>query len=143
MHPACSTEPGEERAGSVLRWVISLLDSGKSAEMRKVCRGCTSPMLIELQSTQRETEIRTKLNTMIKSALGDRRGSMMELAGLATAPAKQGRGYATALVKELNNKARPPFVSNISWLMRRARAAIGRRERLRRLVNHRRREVVL
>ncbi|RPD62151.1 hypothetical protein L226DRAFT_613462 [Lentinus tigrinus ALCF2SS1-7] len=82
-------EPGEPRTGPLLRWIISLLKSGKkSAEMRK-----------------REAEIATKLETMIKSALGDRRASMMVLSGLATAPAKQGRGYATALVKTLNDKA--------------------------------------
>ncbi|RDX44722.1 hypothetical protein OH76DRAFT_1046452 [Lentinus brumalis] len=81
-------EPGEKRADSLIIYIASLFNPFKSAELRK-----------------RETEIGTKLRTMFKSALGDRVNDMMELAGLATAPEKQGRGYATALVKFLNDMA--------------------------------------
>ncbi|RDX44703.1 hypothetical protein OH76DRAFT_1559523 [Lentinus brumalis] len=79
---------GEKRAGPLVLWVHTLFNGFKSAELRK-----------------RETEIGTKLRAMFKSALGDRVNEMMELAGLATAPEKQGRGYATALVKALNDMA--------------------------------------
>ncbi|RPD62152.1 hypothetical protein L226DRAFT_535520 [Lentinus tigrinus ALCF2SS1-7] len=83
-------EPGDARAGPLLSWVLKLpfFDRVKSSELRK-----------------REIEVGTKLRAMIKSALGDRVSEMMELSGLATAPAKQGRGYATALVKYLNDMA--------------------------------------
>ena len=45
----------------------------------------------------------TKLRAMLKSVFGERVDQMMELSGLATSPAKQGRGYATALVRTLND----------------------------------------
>ena len=48
----------------------------------------------------------TKLRAMLKSVFGERVDQMMELSGLATSPAKQGRGYATALVRTLNDMVR-------------------------------------
>ncbi|KAI0706890.1 hypothetical protein C8T65DRAFT_740445 [Cerioporus squamosus] len=81
-------EAGEKRSGRLVTWISALVDPFKSTEARK-----------------REKEVVTKLRAMIKSALGERVNDMMELTGLATAPAAQGHGYATALVRVLNEIA--------------------------------------
>lgn len=48
---------------------------------------------------QRNKEFRDKLDTSVENCLGDRVDDMLVIAGLATAPAKQHHGYASALVR--------------------------------------------
>ena len=49
----------------------------------------------------------------MKDALGDRKDDFRELSSLGTAPAKQGHGYASALVRMVSSMVRiPPLV----WL---------------------------
>lgn len=43
------------------------------------------------------------ITALIKLVLGPEVDEMLEIQGLATAPSKQGRGYATALVKVIND----------------------------------------
>ena len=47
---------------------------------------------------------------MLESALGARMQEMMEIQSLSTAPSKQGRGYASALVQVVND-----LVSLLVW----------------------------
>lgn len=53
--------------------------------------------------TQRMTEFMEKMQAAVKEAVGDRAADMLLLERLATAPAKQGRGYGTALCEALND----------------------------------------
>ncbi|KAI0684217.1 hypothetical protein C8T65DRAFT_748857 [Cerioporus squamosus] len=53
----------------------------------------------------RRAEVGKKLALLVESALGSRVDDMILLDGLATLPAKQGRGYASALVRTLNTMA--------------------------------------
>ena len=45
---------------------------------------------------------------LVEEAIGDRAEDMLELASLETAPAKQGRGYASALVNALHEMVGGP-----------------------------------
>ena len=54
-------------------------------------------------SQQRKLEFRIMITALIKLVLGPEVDEMLEIQGLATAPSKQGRGYATALVKVIND----------------------------------------
>ena len=51
---------------------------------------------------QRKREFGVTLTELYNEVIGDRGKDMFELTGLATAPQKQGRGYATALAHVLN-----------------------------------------
>ena len=55
---------------------------------------------------------------MLDSALGERVHDMLEIQSLATAPAKQGRGYASTLVRVVNDLVSPIacFQSREPWL---------------------------
>ena len=52
---------------------------------------------------QRKREFVEMLWPMLESALGARMQEMMEIQSLSTAPSKQGRGYASALVQVVND----------------------------------------
>ncbi|KAH9936895.1 uncharacterized protein BXZ73DRAFT_44979 [Epithele typhae] len=55
---------------------------------------------------QRKREFNTAYMKLHGEAIGDREAEMMELCALATAPEKQGRGYASALMRAFNKMAR-------------------------------------
>ena len=55
---------------------------------------------------------------MLESALGARMHEMMEIQSLSTAPSKQGRGYASALVRVVNDLV---SVCTASWMWGRGR----------------------
>ena len=52
-----------------------------------------------MPNSQREDEFSTKHNKAIQEALAGREGEVVTLRILATSPEKQGRGYASALVR--------------------------------------------
>ena len=55
------------------------------------------------ERAQRKREFVEMLWPMLDSALGARMQEMMEIQSLSTAPSKQGRGYASALVQVVND----------------------------------------
>ncbi|KAI0746991.1 hypothetical protein C8Q80DRAFT_1271804 [Daedaleopsis nitida] len=66
------------------------------------------PLIGKLQPAEyqkRVKETADALRTIYKSAFGDRIKDMIEIATLATAPEKQGRGYGTALVQIVHEMA--------------------------------------
>ena len=56
---------------------------------------------------QRKREFLVAYMALVEEAIGDRAEDMLELASLETAPAKQGRGYASALVNALHEMVGP------------------------------------
>ncbi|KAI0776014.1 hypothetical protein BD413DRAFT_258654 [Trametes elegans] len=65
-----------------------------------------SPVMDWFQSSelaQRKREYISKARDLLRSAFGDQIKEMIEIRGLATAPDKQGRGYARALVDVAND----------------------------------------
>ncbi|OBZ77040.1 hypothetical protein A0H81_03751 [Grifola frondosa] len=50
------------------------------------------------EQKKRRQEFSMKVSALVRSALGDRVADMIEIHSLATSPAKQGRGYGSALV---------------------------------------------
>ena len=63
------------------------------------CPNMPSPVVMQ----QRKKELVAAIVAVFNETIGDRAKDMFELAALATAPHKQGRGYATALVTTLNS----------------------------------------
>ncbi|EMD40901.1 hypothetical protein CERSUDRAFT_121532 [Gelatoporia subvermispora B] len=57
------------------------------------------------EQRKRNAEAIAKRDAILKKLFGDEISDMAELAGLATAPAAQGRGYGTALVREVTTIA--------------------------------------
>ncbi|TCD69846.1 hypothetical protein EIP91_005923 [Steccherinum ochraceum] len=57
------------------------------------------------EQRRRGREFESKITAAIKETLGDRAKDMFNLAHLATSPAKQGRGYGTAVCKALTTEA--------------------------------------
>ena len=56
---------------------------------------------------QRSTEIHTKTDNAIDTVLGARRDTMLYITVVCTAPAAQGRGYASALLRIATATVRP------------------------------------
>lgn len=48
---------------------------------------------------QRREEFSTKVHKAVQDSVGDRKQNMFYVSGVATAPAKQHRGYASALMR--------------------------------------------
>ncbi|KAI0773654.1 hypothetical protein C8Q74DRAFT_1368229 [Fomes fomentarius] len=80
--------PGQKRIGPLLPWFIPLFKLGQSAELMK-----------------RMEEVNSKVKAIYSNVFGDKIKDMFEIQVLATVPAKQGRGYGTALVKTVNKMA--------------------------------------
>ncbi len=57
-----------------------------------------------LLSDQRTKEVNDKTEQATKEVLGDRKDSMIYLANVCTAPEKQGRGYASTLIRIVTAK---------------------------------------
>ncbi|KAI0335566.1 hypothetical protein GY45DRAFT_810276 [Cubamyces sp. BRFM 1775] len=75
----------ENREGPFLPIVAPLLKAFDTEELKK-----------------RKKEWVDATNTLLRETLGDAVKNMIEVQGLATAPEKQGRGYATALMRFVN-----------------------------------------
>ena len=55
--------------------------------------------LISNPVSQRKREFGSKVGQMLKASFGDQIAGMLEIRGLATAPDKRRRGYATILMR--------------------------------------------
>ncbi|RDX44715.1 hypothetical protein OH76DRAFT_1486866 [Lentinus brumalis] len=73
--------PSNNEPGPVTKLISPILRKGDLPELRK-----------------RKMEFRVRIIALVKLALGPGVDEMLEIQGLATAPSKQGRGFATALV---------------------------------------------
>ncbi|KAI0706902.1 hypothetical protein C8T65DRAFT_220779 [Cerioporus squamosus] len=80
--------PGNNEPGPITKTISPILRRGDPPELQK-----------------RKMEFRIIVATLVKLALGPEIDEMLEIQGLATAPSKQGRGYATALVKTVHDMA--------------------------------------
>ncbi|RPD62150.1 hypothetical protein L227DRAFT_609997 [Lentinus tigrinus ALCF2SS1-6] len=80
--------PGNNKTGPFLPWILPLFRAAEPAELQK-----------------RKTEFIEKVKAMIQDAFGEHVEDMLEVQGLATAPEKQGREYATALMKIVTDMA--------------------------------------
>ena len=56
---------------------------------------------------KRRQEFRRGFMPLMKTALSDKTRQMIMVTGLATAPEKRGRGYATALMARVHEKVSP------------------------------------
>ncbi|TFK88054.1 hypothetical protein K466DRAFT_652831 [Polyporus arcularius HHB13444] len=80
--------PSNNEPGPVTKLISPILRKGDLPELRK-----------------RKMEFRVRIIALVKLALGPEVDEMLEIQGLATAPSKQGRGFATALVNTVNDMA--------------------------------------
>ncbi|TFK85839.1 hypothetical protein K466DRAFT_174404 [Polyporus arcularius HHB13444] len=103
--------PGNNTEKPPFSWIVSLVGALGSRELRKVRHGqgdcyasvssCTRKITLE----QRRKEIITKSQALLEAAIGERVDELFEVQRLATVPAKQGRGYATALISVVHDLA--------------------------------------
>ncbi|RDX44754.1 hypothetical protein OH76DRAFT_1408834 [Lentinus brumalis] len=80
--------PGNNTEKPPFSWIVSLLGLLGSRELRK-----------------RRKEIIAKSHALLEAAIGERVDELFEVQRLATVPAKQGRGYATALISVVHDLA--------------------------------------
>lgn len=66
------------------------------------------------EQKKRYKEMQTKTDDAIEKSIGERRHEMFVIASLMTHPAKQGRGYGTALVKAVTEQA--DAMGRATWL---------------------------
>ena len=103
-----STLPGDDegkRQSRFLALVMPILKKLRPAAVAQVRHALPRPPQhadLLRAALQRQKEFYDAYVALQAATIGDRAASMVELASLETAPEKQGRGYATALVEALN-----------------------------------------
>jgi len=87
--------PGTPSLGQGMSCVLGVLWAISNACMK----------LRSKEAVKRHEEVKTKTDAAFEAAFGDKRVDMMEVNSLYTHPSKQRRGYGTALVRSVTDKA--------------------------------------
>ena len=108
-------------------YLLSYKQFLKTEEQAKVCSEVQKKQVANSMTGQRSKEVQDKTLKAIEEVIGARKDSMMYLRDIMTAPEKQGRGYASTLIRIVTTKVPISAKQSCSEVLIRPICCIGGR----------------